>query len=53
MKYEAPEIEITRFDVKTRIMDVPILPGDDGDGDLNPIPSDEYTSDPGDLYQAN
>lgn len=38
MKYETPEIEFTRFEVDTRIMNV-ILPGGD-DGDLVDIPTD-------------
>lgn len=50
MKYETPEIEITRFELDTNIMNVIIPGGSSGeDGDLVPVPG-ESAPDPGDLW---
>lgn len=44
MKYESPEIEVTRFNVYTKIMgDNVFIPGG-GDGDSTKVPGDEYIS---------
>lgn len=49
MKYETPEIEITRFEVETRLMTV-VMPGGGSDNDREdptvPIGGDDWISIP-------